>query len=274
MRRYPEAAAAADSLLEQDPKNAAARALVLSIKNQDSNNKIGLAYDYIYFDKQFDKPWQIASLDYTRQTSLGSITGRVNYASRYGQSGWQGEIDAYPHISNTFYTYLNFGYSGDYPVFPQYRAGFSLYANLPASFEAEAGLRYLYFTSATWIYTASVGKYYKNFWFNFRTYLTPSNQKISQSYALTARYYFGGADDYLSASVGTGISPDDRSKDVQLNNENYNYKLKAQKASLAYRKTIGRLNVIGLSVSYVYEEYRPVTYGNQIDAGITYQRKF
>lgn len=272
MRHFRDAYAVADTLLRIDPKNETARALASSIKSNNSQNKVGISYDYVYFDPNYSSSaaWHLVSIDYSRQTKLGSVIGRINYANRFRTNGIQAEIDAYPHISNTFYSYLNIGYSGDLPVFPTYRAGFSLYANLPKSFEAEAGFRYLHFSNDTWIYTASAGKYYKSWWFNLRTYLTPGNTGLSNSYTLSTRYYVGGADDYLAATIGTGISPDDRATSIQLSDK----KLLAKKASLEYRRTVHKLNIFYLSGTYINEEIKDGMHGNQVDIGIGYQRKF
>src|SRR5207247_8648939 len=126
--------------------------------------------------------------------------------------------------------YVDAGYSGDAGVFPAWRTGFSLFANLPAGFEADAGWRYLYFSNATNIFTAHVGKYYKNYLFGARTFLTPGGSGLSQSYNAFARYYFGGIYDYFEVLLGTGISPDDRSI-----NELINTKLKTYKGSIFFK---------------------------------------
>ena len=273
LKRYSEASNTLDTLIKKDPGNTDAHALADRVQDNASVNKIGVTYDYIHFDKEFSAPWQLASLEYGRQTSLGSIIGYVNYANRFNTDGVQYELDAYPHISKTFYAYMSGAYSDNVGVFPKTRAGFSLYANLPASFEAEAGFRYLHFTGDTWIYTASVGKYYKSFWFNFRTYLTPSNSSISQSYSVHVRYYTGGADDYLSLGVGTGISPDDPRNIILLNNGN-NYKLLSDNVSLAFWHTFKRRNVFFLTASLDHQEYKFQTWGNQLDLGIGYLRRF
>jgi YaiO family outer membrane protein len=273
LRRFSEANAALDTLIKADPGNSDARALAGRVRDNSSLNKIGVTYDYIYFDKEFKDPWQLASIEYSRQTGIGSVIGRINYANRFNSNGLQYEVDAYPHISKTFYAYVSGGYSGNVGVFPKYRSGVSLYANLPASFEAEAGFRYLYFTSNTWIYTASVGKYLGSFWFNFRTYLTPSNSSISQSYTLHARYYTGGADDYLSLGIGTGISPDDPRNIILLNGGN-NYKLHSDNISAALYHSFKRLNVFFITGSLDNQEYQFQTRGNQLDIGAGYLRRF
>jgi YaiO family outer membrane protein len=199
------------------------------------------------------------------------VIGRINYANRFRTSGVQFEADAYPRISRLFYAYLNVGYSNDVGIFSKYRAGFSLYSNLPHSWEADAGFRYLYFSSDTWIYTLSAGKYYRNWWFNFRTYLTPGQFHISQSYTLSARYYYGGSDDYLSMSIGTGISPDDRSNNIQLSGP---YELKSNNWSAGYRHAIKKLNIIFATATLTDQEFLPATHGTQLDLGVGYQRRF
>ncbi|MDR3716838.1 MAG: YaiO family outer membrane beta-barrel protein [Puia sp.] len=269
--RFKESAAITDTLLRTDPKNAEARALALQTRFKAAKNQLGVYYDYVYFDKEFNAPWHLASVDYKRQTKIGAVIGRINYANRFNSNGVQVEGDAYPKISRTFYSYINAGYSHDVGIFPKYRAGFSLYANLPKSFEAEAGFRYLYFSSDTWIYTLSAGKYYRNFWFNARTYLTPGNSNISQSYTVTTRYYYGGADDYLSLALGTGISPDDLSNNIQLNSH---YELKSNKLSVGYNHAIKKLNVVFATATLINQEYLPGTRGNQVDIGIGYQKRF
>jgi YaiO family outer membrane protein len=247
------------------------RANILTGLHYAAGNKIGASYDYVYFDRQYNDPWHLVSVDYTRQTRMGSVTGRVNYANRFRTGGWQGEVESYPHISRLLYGYVNFGYSANEGIFPQWRAGASLYANLLHAFEADGGFRYLYFSSATWIYTFSIGKYYKNYWLNARTYLVPGGSALSQSFTLTGRWYYGGADDYLSLAMGTGISPDDRSNNQQLASA---YSLRSHKIEAGCRHSIRRLNVLYANVQWLDQEYLPKTHGNQVDVTIGYQRRF
>jgi YaiO family outer membrane protein len=270
LKRFSEGEKVLALLLKNDPRSAIARSALENLKDQAAKNKIGISYDFVSFDKQFSDPWHLVSLDYSRSTKAGSFTGRINYANRFKTNGVQFEADAYPRISKTFYSYLNAGISNKNGVFPQYRGGFSLYANLPKSFEAEGGFRYLYFSDPTWIYTASVGKYFKNYWFNLRTYLTPSSHAISNSYSFTTRYYFTGTD-YIGFSAGTGISPDETANNIQLNNF---YKLKSYRISTDYRKTFKGLNTLLAGFSWLQQEYQPKVNGNQYVLSIGYQRKF
>lgn len=273
LERYSEASNTLNVLLKVNPKLTEARSLGESIRNVSSKNELGADYEYVYFDKRFDDPWHLASLEYARNTKIGSIIGRLNYANRFNSNGTQFVIDAYPSISDTFYAYVSGGISSSGSIFPDYRAGASLFANLPAAFEGEVGFRMLSFDEETWIYTASVGKYISNFWLNARTYLTPDNENVSQSYSLNVRYYIAGADDFLSLSIGTGISPDDDSNSI-LFNQGENYKLKSNNISLGYRVSIKSTNVFFINASLEDQEYARETRGNQFSVGVGYFKRF
>ena len=278
--KFTEANETLETLLKYDPNFSEARAFSQKIKDLSSKNQIGIDYDFVYFNERFSDPWHLASVSYGRRTGIGSITGRLNYANRFTTNGVQFEIDAYPRISNTFYTYVSGGISENGGIFPRYRAGFSLYANLPKSFEADAGFRFLSFSRSTWIYTASVGKYYSNYWFNLRTYLTPSNNSLSKSISLTVRYYLAGADDYLSLRVGTGLSPD-RPENYYLYNSDDEIvgsldqkDLKSSNISLGYRKSIKQSNIFSIDVGAENQEYALDKKGYQFTVGAGFTKRF
>ncbi len=272
LKQYKEAGLITDELLQKNQQNTAAHALATSLKDETSVNKITVSYENSSFDKQYDKAWHLGSISYGRHTKFGTVIGRVNYANRFATGGLQAEVDAYPHISKTFYAYVNFGYSGNSSVFPNYRAGFSLYANLPNSFEAELGLRYLYFSSATNIYTAAIGKYWKNFLFTARTYITPSVSDVSQSYSINTRYYLKGADDYIGLTLGTGISPDDNNQNIQYSNKQN--KLSSKKISASFDHTFLKWNIISISAGLINQEYQPSVKGNQFNFSVGLSHRF
>ena len=280
LEKFTEANKTLEELLVFHPKDSEARAFSQKIKDLSSNNQIGIDYDFVYFDERFSDPWHLASVSYGRRTGIGSVTGRLNYANRFTTNGVQFEVDAYPRISDTFYAYVSGGISENGGIFPRYRAGFSLYANLPKSFEADAGFRFLSFSKSTWIYTASVGKYYSNYWFNLRTYLTPSNSSLSKSISLTVRYYLAGADDYLSLRVGSGLSPD-RPENYILLDENNNVigsldqeNLKSSNINLGYRKSINQSNIFSIDLSAENQEYALDKKGYQFTIGAGFTKRF
>jgi len=271
LQQYSEASNTLNQLLKINPKLTEARSLGESIRNVSARNQIGVDYEFVHFENRFDDPWHLASIDYSRSTKIGSIIGRLNYANRFASNGTQVVIDAYPSISDTFYAYVSGGISSSGSIFPDYRVGASLYANLPSAFEGELGFRMLSFDEETWIYTASVGKYISNFWLNARTYLTPSDDNVSHSYSLNVRYYIAGADDYLSFGVGTGISPDDNTNNILIQDP---YKLKSSNISVGYRMSVKSTNVFFINAELEDQEYAPETRGNQISVGIGYFKKF
>lgn len=258
-------------VLELNPKNTEARAMYNRIKEFNSKNALSVIYNLTHFDKQFDEDWHIVGLGYKRVTKYGSVILRGNYANKFGEDGKQIELEAYPRISKTFYLYVGAGYSENVGIFPKYRTGVSLFANLPKSFEGELGYRQLYFSDNIWMYTASVGKYYKNYWFNLRTYLTPDNKNISHSYTGTVRYYTKGANDYFGIEVGSGISPEESTNNLLANE---NFKLKTFKVGCEYTFSVKKLNIFTLTFLYSNQEYRINQKGNQFDFSIGYTRNF
>lgn len=272
LKRPGEAQDVLEQLLKIDRTNTEARALLQRNKDEVLKNKLGMSYEYNYFDKQFNDPWHIASIDYSRQTKLGSVGAHLNYANRFRSGGLQYELDAYPHISKYFYSYIGGAYSTNVGVFAKYRGGFSLYSILPKSMEGEVGIRYLYFSDATLIYTAALSKYYKSWLFTARTYITPGEKSTSHTYNFTTRYYYGGADDYFLLTLGRGISPDE-SGAVLLNNKEFD-KLVTLKTTIGFRHEFKRKYLLTLDAGWMNQEYRPKTKGNQLSTGISYQVRF
>lgn len=273
-RNFAEAQVAIDKLFAVNKNNTEARSLAGRIRESAAKNRIGMSYDYVYFDKQFSNPWHLASFDYGRTTGIGSVTGRINYANRFAENGVQYEIEAYPRISKTFYTYMGLGYSDKIGVFPHWRGGFSLYINLPKSYEGELGVRYLKFSGdPVWVYTGYLGKYYKSWLFGARAYITPSTftKTVSASYNLSARYYYGSADDVIGFVLGYGISPDDRYNAIQLENS---MKLLSYKVGASFRKKVSRVSVVTIDGNWFNQEYLPDTKGNQYQISLGWLFRF
>lgn len=153
-------------------------------------------------------PWHSVQLEVSKKSPLlGSTIGRINWADRFGRSGMQLEVDAYPKLFPGSYLYLNGGFSPS-SLFPLFRFGGEFFSSLRGGNELSAGFRYLYFTSSTvMLYTVSYGKYIGNYWISTRTFLTPRESGTSASLHLTGRRYFAVADEYLSATLGIGFAP-------------------------------------------------------------------
>lgn len=206
MENYEMAEQTYKAILEQDSGNRKAREGLEDSQLQQMKYRAKISYRYDRFRAIFD-PWHFVEFGLTRQTPIGSVTGRIEHARRFDNDGVQFNIDAYPSIAPGFYAYISGGYS-ESPVHPDYRFGLSLYKSLPAAFELEAGIRYLDFgTSQTDIYTLSLTKYRGSYLFTARTYLVPSSGGTSRSLNLVARRYFGTAETYISLNGGYGTAP-------------------------------------------------------------------
>ena len=270
-RQNQEASGVLNTALGYHPKSNVVRALLQKVGTGQSQNEVGLSYNFISFKERFDQPWHIASVHYGRRTNIGPIIGRFNYGDRFGTGSTQVELDFYPRISNTFYAYVNGGISNDKGVFPELRTGLSLYANLPAAFEVDAGFRMLKFEDEAWAYTFGLGKYYKNYWFNLRTYLNTLDSGVADSYSFTVRYYFGGADDYFSARIGTGFSPDNTSNNILLDNMT---RLRSNNVAVGFKTLLGSTHVIYGELSYDRIEFATDSYDDQYAFKIGYIKRF
>ena len=202
--------------LDLNPGNKDAIVLLNSMSDSRLSNKFSASYSTDYYNAR--DPQKLASIEIGRSFSFGSIIYRASYAEKFNSQGLQAEADGYLRFVKSNYLYVNLGFS-DSRVFPDLRAGVEIFQKLPASFELSGGYRYLRFSPpGTSIYTASLGKYYRNYWFAFRTYLTPKVsigtekflQKTSQTYILNIRNYFDDADNYFGIRISRGQSPDEQ----------------------------------------------------------------
>jgi len=234
-------------------------------------NTITATYDYNHFTKQFNHDWHTAGLEYKRQTAAGAFIGRINYASRLQEQGFQYEAEAYPVVSKKVYAYIAAGYSNKMPVFPKWRSGASVYVSLPKAWEVEAGFRQLYFSKNIWIGTAGLSKYAGIWLLNARSFFSLNELGIDQSFFVTARRYLKNEKDYLWLQAGSGISPDE-SRNVQLGESNIT--LSSQKIVGGARLSIGKRNQLIFSAGVTRDEYRPGVFGNQVLGSLGLAQQF
>lgn len=211
LKKQEEAVITLNKLLTINPSHEKGNSLLKAIEIAGMKYTAGVSYSVDLFDRTFD-PAHYGALQLGRTNSWGSSIVRLNWAHRFETDGWQPEIDLYPRIANGIYAYLNYGYS-DTDLFPEHRIGGEIFTKLPASFEASAGMRYLYFDGDTKvnIYTGSIGWYVKDYWLSLRPFIIPDEETgTSVSASLSVRKFFSDADTYFGLSGGLGFSPDFR----------------------------------------------------------------
>ncbi|MHA7131407.1 YaiO family outer membrane beta-barrel protein [Algoriphagus namhaensis] len=209
---YDAAYEIADELFEAGFENEDLLSYMSNLQRLRSTNALGFTYDYDTFYGDISE-WHTASIyGRTRTRLTGALIARVTQSWRFEDTGTLYELDAYPTLWKNSYAYVNIGGSSA-SFFPKFRAGLSIYQNLPKAWELELGYRYLGFTEVTNIYTSSIGKYTGNWWINLRVNVIPSTSSVGVSGNLQARYYFKTAEDFFSIQASTGVSPDEESRD-------------------------------------------------------------
>jgi len=207
--QYERSLSTLDQAETLNPGNPEVRSMMKSIKISRLKNTVSISYNRDWFDQIFD-PWNTGFVQYSSPTRFGTIIGRLGFADRFGSSGFHPEVDFYPSIAEGVYGYVNFGYSNSF-LFPEFRSGAELFFRLPRSFEASAGFRFLNFSSGSvTILTGNLTKYWKNWMFTARPYVTPGSVGISRSINFITRRYLTNADNYLSLRGGFGFSPEER----------------------------------------------------------------
>ncbi|MDM9631765.1 YaiO family outer membrane beta-barrel protein [Robiginitalea aurantiaca] len=171
-------------------------------------NRIAIYNRLEAFDAYYD-PMMYTSLEYQRNTKYGKVIPRVNYSNRFGMDALQYDLDLYPTLSNTFYAYVNYGFS-DSELYPNHKGALEVYANLPKAMETSLGARFLDFrnVNAT-LLTASVGIYRGNYYLSIRPYLSiVGGRGPVGSGTMTVRKYLTNNFNYLGLTASFGYSPE------------------------------------------------------------------
>ncbi len=259
-----------DTLLIKYPNLNSAKDLLTIVRENMMKNIISINYFYNLF-QPFDAHWQLAYIEYQRNTNIGMFFGRLNYGYRFGESGFQLEFDAYPKFDNGSYFYFNAGYSPSI-LFPKYKAGVEYYQRLPRKFDVSFGIRYLAFdTTKAIIFTGSVSKYIKSLAFTLRPYILLKNNGISGSYQFVFRKCFNKLDNYIKLTLGYGNSPDEQ---YFHPNDAHVYYLNSLNAELQYNHRFLSHYMFKFVLGYAYEEYIVNSYRNRITLGTSFYYLF
>lgn len=162
-------------------------------------------------------PWVMLSAHRTFVPRWGAAVARVTAGERFGFTGVQGEIEAYPRVRRVGYLYAAAAISPHEEVFVPLRAALELFSSPTPAMELSAGARLFRATSQTIVaYTGSIGGYRGNYWYAFRPYVVNQGGSLSTTGQLSLRRYWAGRYDYvgvyLSATRGTDPTVDDPSR--------------------------------------------------------------
>jgi YaiO family outer membrane protein len=221
------------NILDMEPSNEEALSLDRTIKEELQQWSTSFSHTSDWF-KGGIGAWNEYDVTLKRATYLGSVSATFSRADRFGLHSNFSEVTWYPRIRSGTYGYVGFGWSSDGTLFPYYRLGAEIFQTLPHGMEVSGGYRRFGFSSATDMYTGSLGKYYSNWLFTGRFFLTPDALGATHSESITARRYFGDRGDYIGLRVGTGPSPFDPRSSYDLQN------LSASSGYIDMQKTFGR----------------------------------
>ncbi len=279
LERYDQAERVILEILEEEPSNAEALNLMEKLDKVRIKNKIMLEYDFEFYEEPWSRRWHLFAVSYERKTRIGSIIGRV-YAGDMVRTGedplfgdgavFQYELEAYPQFSKNNYAFVNYSYSPD-SLFPEHRVGLEFYQKLPWAMEVSVGGRYLKFVSSSnkidevYIITGSISKYYRQYWFSFRPYISPQKNGVDQSYNLMIRRYLKTADNFVFVELATGNSPDDPTRYFGNFEE---YRLNKYTVRSGFQWLFLPRWVWYLEVGYSYEEFLDKEYRNAMRTGV------
>jgi YaiO family outer membrane protein len=252
-----------DKILDLDPENEEALKILNSLNIgsfMPYNERDYLLTDYSgdFHRTPYKRRFHSAGIGYGKRMGFGPLIGRINFAQNWinnnpieDHMSIQFDLESYPKLSSSNYLYMNYAY-GIGKSFPTHKAGLELFQKLPAKFEASLGTRYLYWNDSFFFYTGSLGKYYRAYWFSFRSFIVPKENGIGRSFFLTARRYFSTAEDFFGITVGNGFSPDDFFSDPANR-----ITLNSHKISFMISKPFLNDFLFRGSLGYDFEEYQP-----------------
>jgi YaiO family outer membrane protein len=207
LKQRPEEQQVLHSVLQVDPHNSAAEDMQRAMREESSAWDSSFSVNTIAYNDH-TSPWIEQQAQIRRGANAGSVIFRFSRAYRFGYKSNLAEVDWYPHIRPGTYAYLNFGYSPEAILYPRFRAGAELFQSLGHGYEASAGMRRLQFTSTRInVYTASLGRYHKNWYISGRTFVVPGDPKPSVSVQGLVRHYFGDGERYIGIRAGRGAAP-------------------------------------------------------------------
>lgn len=249
---------------------------LLILESKFKSDRVGINYTYTTFDRSKYGPWHLGSLEYIRQRRWGSLIGRVSYANRLadGESiadGIQYEAESYFFTSKKSYSYVSFGYSPTI-VFPKWRFGYSYFHSFNKGWEADLGFRYIKVQNGDFkTAVVGIGKYIGSYWINLRTFVQSIESQVYPAFTLTSRYYFQTRFDYVSATIGYGTSPDER---TTLGQFEQRVGLHSYRLGFGYFKMFNSHYITGLQTFYNNQEYAPNQKQNELEISILLQYKF
>jgi YaiO family outer membrane protein len=208
MKRYAEARSVLAQVLKLEPGNKTAKEMHRSMTDTEDKWEASTQESYDWFSDGRSALHE-TSLYLRGQSPWGPILGTFSRADQYSLTSYQTQVDFYPRFRPGTYADINVGYSADANLYPSYRAGADLFQSVGHGFEVSGGYRHLGFSTGVNIYTFALAKYYSDWLFTARGYVTPGDSGTSGTAVFSARRFFGseGLHNYVEVDYSQGASP-------------------------------------------------------------------
>lgn len=194
-------------------------------------------------------------------------------AGRSTGTGIQMELDLNYLHNKKWFSYANAGFSNEI-VFPSLKLAYSINRNFGKKYTTELGVRFLRFDSIDinlLSFVGAVTRYFDDFWLTARYYPLFQGNSVYHTAVLSARQYITPGIEFVTASVGTGNSPDEFSRNFQLAQ---NLGLTTYSYSFGYTKIFRYRNTFNISGSWYNQRLRSGAFRNQYDIFFMFLRKF
>jgi YaiO family outer membrane protein len=207
LNRPEDAKSVLATILERQPGNRKAWEMRENLREDGQDWEVSFNRANTWYSDH-RSPWQEDRFSLKKRvTDFGSVFVRFYHANHYSYGSNLVEVEAYPRIRQGTYAFVSAAFSPDAVLYAHYRFAGDIFQSLPHGFEVSGGYRYFKFSGNVNMLTGSVGKYYGQWLFTVRTYVTPDRAGPSRSFTLSARRYFGDGERYMTFRYGTGASP-------------------------------------------------------------------
>ncbi len=207
LNRNADATTLLEGLLKLQPGNRKAKEMLQDLREEGHDWEVSFNRANTWYSDH-RSPWQEDRVSLKRRfTDFGSVFVRFYHANHYSYGSNLVEVEAYPRIRPGTYAFVSAAFSPDAVLYAHYRFAGDIFQSFPHGFEASAGYRYFKFTGNVNMLSGSIGKYFGNWLYSVRTYVTPDHVGPSRSFQISARRYFGDGERYMTFRYGTGASP-------------------------------------------------------------------
>lgn len=154
--------------------------------------------------------WRTIAVDRVVALQRVTIIPRLTGAQRFGNTGAQLEVEAYPRFSRG-YLYLAAAASPHRDVFVPFRGALEAYGYPGNGWELSGGGRYLHVTDDDiFAATATVARYFGSYWLSLRPTVTWADPGRSRAIGAALRRYGAGRHDFhgVHAVFSRGANPE------------------------------------------------------------------